>query len=371
MPPLSEDDLPNYRRAIVRAVRAWGQLANHVRARLTAALRRAHGTDLRDGFEGGPDIPRSFPEACHSFRQALNDLHAFEDYPPDFPWPRWGNQSLTLDGPLPDIDQWIASLDGIGEDEWRSRVVDPFRQQLGVASLHFQEFMQRLDRTKEAVIASSANQPATRLRIEKAISQVLTEEHEREEADRADRRLRLNQLFAAALNGMTTLNESVDAWAQRVTARLVSIGREIVAQEWEDWARKNAEGEPIIGGLIDLMLRSDEAGIDAVVRELRDSPHELRHLADWLRSLQHDWSFVFDHGWLWWKLTGDLPLPQQQPTHPTATQQQEAQATMSKGILAELRKHRADLLALEARRAVWSRFGTRSRAEGDKSTVGQ
>src|SRR5262249_44957433 len=152
--------------------------------------------------------------------------------------------------------------------------IDPFRQQLGVASLYFGDFLQGLDRAKEAVIASSPNQPATRLRIERAIRQVLTEEHHREEADRADRRLRLHQLFAAALNGMSTLNESVDAWAERVTARLVSIGREILTQGWEDWVRKNAEGEPVIGGLIDLMLRGDQARIHGVVRELRDSPHE-------------------------------------------------------------------------------------------------
>jgi hypothetical protein len=132
MQPLSADDISSYRRAIDRAVRAWGHLADHIRARLTAALCRAHGTNLRDGFEGGPDIPRSFPEACLGFRQALNDLHAFEDHPPDFPWPQWGNRSLTLDGPLPDIDRWIASLDGIGEDEWRLRVVDPFRKQLAL-----------------------------------------------------------------------------------------------------------------------------------------------------------------------------------------------------------------------------------------------
>jgi hypothetical protein len=187
---------------------------------------------------------------------------------------------------------------------------------------------------------------------------VITEEHERGEADRQNCRQRLHQLFTAALNGMSTQSESVDAWAEGVRARLVSIGREIVAQGWEDWARKNAEGEPIIAGLIDLMLRGDKAGIDAVVRELRDSPHELKRLGDWLRSLQQDWSVVFDHGWLWWKLTGDLPLTQPQPTHPAATQQQEEQATMSQGILDELRKHRADLLALEARRALWSRFET-------------
>src|SRR5690242_14671739 len=88
MPPLSADDLPRYRRAIDRAVRAWGHLADHVRARLTAALRRAHDTNLRDGFEGGPDIPRSFAQACLGFRQALNDLRAFEDHPPEFPWPQ-------------------------------------------------------------------------------------------------------------------------------------------------------------------------------------------------------------------------------------------------------------------------------------------
>jgi hypothetical protein len=173
MPPLSADDLPNYRRAVDRAVRAWGHLADHIRVRLTVALRRGHGTDLRDGFEGGPDIPRSFPAACLAFRQALNDLRAFEDSPPDFPWPEWGNRALALDGPLPDIEQWIASLDGIGEDEWRSRVVDPFRQQLGVASLHFGGYIQRFDRAKDAIIASSENQPATRLRIEKALRQVL------------------------------------------------------------------------------------------------------------------------------------------------------------------------------------------------------
>ena len=184
MPLFSADDLPSYRRGIDRAVRTWGHLADHIRARLTAALRRAHGTNLCDGFEGGPHIPRSFAEACLGFRHALTDLHSFEDNPRDFPWPQWGNRTLTLDGPLPDVDQWIASLDGIGEDEWRSRIVDPFRQHLDVASLYFQDLLQQFDRAKEAVIASSANQPATRLRIEKTTRRVLTEEHEREEADR-------------------------------------------------------------------------------------------------------------------------------------------------------------------------------------------
>jgi hypothetical protein len=141
MPALSDDDLPRYRRAIDRAVRAWGQLADYVRARLTAALRRAHGTDLRDGFEGGPDIPRTFAEACTTFRQALIDLYGFEDDPSVFPWPHWGRRALTLDGPLPDLDQWIAASEGVGEDEWKSRVIDPFRQHLGVVSLYFQDFI--------------------------------------------------------------------------------------------------------------------------------------------------------------------------------------------------------------------------------------
>jgi nucleoside phosphorylase len=319
MPTLSEDDLSRYRRAIGRAVRTWGQLADHVRARLAAALRRVHGTNLRDGFEGSPDIPRTFAESCITFREALIDLYGFEDNPPVFPWPQWGRWKLTLDGPLPDLDQWIASMEGVGEGEWKSHIIDPFRQHLGVVSLHFQYFIQRFNLAKEFVIASAPNQPATRLRIEKAIRQVITGEHEREEADRQNRRQRLHQLFTAALNGMGTLNESVDAWAERVSARLVSIGQEVVAQGWEDWARKHAEGEPVIAGLVELMLRSDEASINAVVRELRDSPYELRHLTDSLRSLQHDWSFVFDHGWLWWKLTGDLPLSQPEPFPPVVS----------------------------------------------------
>lgn len=321
VPSLSADDLPSYRRAIERVIHTWGSLANHIRVRLTAALRREHGTSLQDGFEGRPDIPRSFQEACIAFRQAIQSLHVFEKHPPDFPWLQWVNLSLTLDGPLPDIDHWIASLKGIGEDEWRPHIIDPFREQHNRASLYFEECLKRFEQAKEIVITSSANATVARLRIERTVSQVVTEEHQRREKDHADRRLRLHQLFTAALNGMGNLNETVDVWVKRVTAGLSDIGREIVAQAWEDWARENAEGEPVIGGLIDLMLRGDEANIDAVVRELWDSQHELRRLADWLRSMQHDWSFVFDHGWLWWKFTRDLPLPQPKPALPATTQQ--------------------------------------------------
>jgi nucleoside phosphorylase len=325
MPSLAADDLPHYRRAIARAVRAWGLLTGHVRVRLTAALRRAHGTNLRDGFEGGPDIPRSFPEACANFRQALSALHAFEDHPPEFPWPPWGDRVLSQGDPLPDIDRWIASLDGMSEDEWRSRVIEPFRQNEGAVSLYLQEFMARFERAREAAVAAAENKPATLLRIDKAITRGLTEEHEREEADRADPRMRLHQLLTVALNGMGTLNESGEAWAERVTARLASVGHEIVAQGWEEWAVEGAGGEPVLRGLIDLMLQGDRAGINAVVLELRDNAHEFGLLGDWLRSRQRDWSSVFERGWLWWKFTKGLPLSQPQTVHP-APKQQEAQA---------------------------------------------
>ena len=335
MPPLSADDLPNYRRAIDRAVSAWGHLADHIRVRLTAALRRAHGTNLPDGFEGGPDIPRSFPEACHAFRQALYDVNAFEDHPSDFPWPQWGNRSLALDGSLPDIDQWIASLDGIGEDEWRWRVVDPFRQQLGVASLYFGDFMHRSGsigprRPSLATCAKPGSDPTPH----RDIDQAGTNRGTRAKGSRpcgSPPATTAPTLHCRGSNGMTTLNESVDAWAERcVTARLVpASGGRSSRRDGKIGSRKNAEGELVIGGLIDLMLRGDEGGINAVVRELRDSPYEFRHLADWLRSLQHDWSFVFDRGWLWWKLVGDLPQPQ--PIHPAASQQQEEQVPKSLG----------------------------------------
>src|SRR5204863_390323 len=98
MPALSPDDLPRYRLALDRAIRAWGLLADHVRARLTAAIRRAHGVVLKDGFTGGPDIPRSFSVACDVFRESLHELHEFDESPPDFPWPQWGERALAATG---------------------------------------------------------------------------------------------------------------------------------------------------------------------------------------------------------------------------------------------------------------------------------
>jgi HEAT repeat protein len=320
MKSLSEEDLPRYRLAIDRAVRTWGLLADHVRARLTAAFRRAHGVVLKDGFAGGPDIPRSFPEACESFRDALRKLHEFDGFSLDFPWPQWGDEALAQAGPLPDIDRWLDSLKVLGKDAWQEYVIGPFLKHLGTVSLHFQEFMGRLERAKEAVIAASENPVATRLRADKAIRLVLVEEHERGEADRAQRRKRLHDLLTAALNAMSPTNEPAEEWVRRVTARLLSAGQEIKTQGWEDWAKENAEGEHVTRGLIGLMLQGGQKGIGEILLELRDSPADLAHLAVWLRSLQHDWSGVFDQGWLWWKLTGDLPIPEPQPTHATAAQ---------------------------------------------------
>jgi hypothetical protein len=104
IPLLSVDDLLRYRLTLDRAIRAWGLLAGHVRAQLTAALRRAHGEILRDGFEGGPDLPRAFSDACTTFREALGELHAFDQSPPAFPWPTWGGRALAPTGPIPDLE---------------------------------------------------------------------------------------------------------------------------------------------------------------------------------------------------------------------------------------------------------------------------
>jgi hypothetical protein len=108
---------------------------------------------------------------------------------------------------------------------------------------------------------------------------------------------------------MTPTNEPVEEWARRLAARLTSFGQEVKTDGWEDWARANAEGEVLTRGLVEQMLEGDEGGIGAVVRELRDMPSELSHLAAWLRSLQNDWYRVFHQGWLWWTLNRNLPPP--------------------------------------------------------------
>lgn len=324
---LSEDDLPRYRLALDRAIRAWGQLANHVRARLTGTFRRAHGVVLNDGFSGGPDIPCSFSAACNLFRAALCELHEFDDSPPDFPWPQWGEIALALTGPLPHLDGWLDSLLRLGKGDWQQRAVGPFLEHLSLVSLHFQGLMERLDQAKEEMISGSENAVATRLRTEKAIRQALAEEHKRVEEELARRRSNLDERFGAALQVLNLTTESVEEWVRRVTAMLISVGEEVKKQVWEDWLRESAEGDHLVRGLVEQMLDSDQAGIDAVVRELRDMPTELSHVVGWLKSLRADWSRVFDQGWLWWTLNHDLPSsPPNQP--PIAAPQTEVKGNL-------------------------------------------
>jgi hypothetical protein len=120
---------------------------------------------------------------------------------------------------------------------------------------------------------------------------------------------------------MSPTNEAAEEWARRVTARLVSVGQEIIAQGWEDWARESAQDDHLPRGLVELMLKGDQGSIDAVARELHGSPSDLNKLAEWLRSLIPDWSSVFDRGWLRWKLSEDLLVPEPQPGGTQSTPQ--------------------------------------------------
>jgi hypothetical protein len=209
-------------------------------------------------------------------------------------------------------------------------VIGPFLKHLGIVSLHFQGFLGRFERATEAVAAASENPTLTHIQATKTIRLGREKERLREEEWRAECRQRLHQRLTAAIYAMSPTNEPTEAWARRLTARLAEVGQEITAQQWEDWARGMAEGEHLTQGLVELLLKGDESRIEAVVRELRDTPSDLHHMADWLKSLKHDWSCVFDQGWLWWKLTSDLPVPEPQPADPQQLDVEEPQGSDGK-----------------------------------------
>jgi hypothetical protein len=308
MPSISAANLPPYRRALNRATHAWYLLAAHGWVRLIATLRQTHNVGLSERFVDDPDIPRLFPEACASFQKALRRLNEFDEVPIDSPWLWCGGQTLTSSGPPPDLDSWLDSLKGIGPDDWEQSVVGPFLACAGEASRQFQAFTEHFEQVKEEVIAASDNRIETRLQVSKALQQLQTEQHCRQE-EQAQRRKRLYDLLTAAVASTQLTNEPAEEWARRLAERLAGVGQELRAQQWEDWLKATAEGEDFAQEFAELMLGDDQDRIARAVKLLPNLPTELAQLHEWLKALARDWSKVFDQGWLRWKLNRDLPPP--------------------------------------------------------------
>jgi hypothetical protein len=309
MPSHSIENLLRYRRSIAKAFRAWSLLKVHVWIRLAFAIRQAHHVVLDERFTGSSDVPRTFQEACVAFQEALREVSEFDEVPADSPWLWCGEQALTVTGCPPDIEGWIDSVRSIASDEWDKNVVQPFLTRAREATERLEQFFTRFEQRKDEVIAAAENRLETSLLVSQGIQQVLAEDFRREEEDRTQRRQRLHGLLTAALNSMSFTNETPEEWARRVTARLVSVRDGIQAQEWGEWARWTAKDDNFLREFAELLLGDDADQFGRVILALRRSPTELTLLGDWLKTLSHDWSIVFDRGWLWWTLNRDVGTP--------------------------------------------------------------
>jgi nucleoside phosphorylase len=300
MPSLSADDLPRYRRAFDRAIHAWHLLAAHVWVRLTATLRQAHNVELSDQrYTDDPDLARSFPEACAFFLDALGQLKEFDEASSDFVWLRCGEQTLTSSDPPPDLEHWLDSIKGIDPAEWQQSAVDPFQACAGAVSRQFQVFSERFEQVKESVIVASDNRAKTRLQVSQALQNLQAEQQGRQE-EQSQRRKRLWDLLTAAVNSTPLTNEPTEEWARRLVGQLVAVGEAIREQQWKEWLKATAEGEPLAEDFAELMLEGDQDRITQAVEQLPNVPTDLGRLHEWLKVLLREWPKVFDQGWLRW-----------------------------------------------------------------------
>jgi hypothetical protein len=309
MRPLSEEDLPPYRRALNRVIRAWQLLAAHAWLHLTARLRQLHSVDLQPRFIDDPDIPRTFREASGSFQTALSELSKFDEVPPDSLWVWCGEQTLTSIGPPPDLERWLESLKDVGPGEWQQSVVDPFIACADDASRRFGAFAERFQQAKEQVIEVSGARIEARLRVNEALRKVEDETKERQE-EQGGRRKRMYDLFIEAGDSARaiTQNEPVEDRTQRFAERLVRLGEEIGGQGWEDWFPTTAEGDDLAHEFAMLILRRDRDEIRRNVEALSKAPRELEGLREWLKLAASAWWNVFDQGWLRWSLAREFSM---------------------------------------------------------------
>lgn len=303
----SVGDLVRFRCALVDTTYARSLLAGYVWVRLDITLRRTHGRSLPMSYSDGPDLPRSFAEACEWLRSALTRLAAFAEVSPEFQWLRCGDLAWSLGGPLPDLEGWLTEVATLDADSWEAQVLRPFRAGSEAAFAQIDEYQCQFERAQEEYIAASDCPAEVRLQLTGALQELRSWQQSRQAAQESDRQRIQSELNAANTAMGSIQNQSAEEATWRRADRLLALGLEISAQGWQDWLRATAEGDPLTRDFAEVMLKGDPEPLARAVKQLPAATAGLERLREWLKLVAKDWPAVYEQGLLRRELSRDLP----------------------------------------------------------------
>ncbi len=235
-------------------------------------------------------------------------LAEFAQVSAEFPWLRCGDQVWALGGSRPDLEAWLRAVVLLEVDAWEADVLAPFHACSEAVDAQIDQYARQWEQAREEYITASDCPAETRLELIGALQALRSlQDSRREEEERL--RKRLHDQLSAANRAMGSLswNESAEEASRRRADCLLALGLEVSAQEWQDWLRDTAQGDPLTREFADMMLKGDPEPLARATRRLPAAKAEVERLEDWLKRAAKEWPAVHEQGWLRWSSCRDIP----------------------------------------------------------------